>query len=154
MLACQPLFPGEEVKAHAAIPPAPIPGMPPHAQQAAAQAAAAQQNSSKPFQENQVKVVFEILGKPSEAQWKGLSACPHYSQISNWPSQEYPYRLDSKLSFLGTSHQGKELLKSMLLYDPAKRITAEDALKHQYFQEQPPWDKKLEQECNRGTGGE
>ncbi|KAK9786394.1 hypothetical protein WJX73_006796, partial [Symbiochloris irregularis] len=34
-------------------------------------------------------------------------------------------------------HGGKDLLKRMLTYDPARRITARDALEHPYFREQP-----------------
>ncbi|KAJ3297997.1 cyclin-dependent protein kinase [Borealophlyctis nickersoniae] len=36
-----------------------------------------------------------------------------------------------------TSEQGFKLLASMLEYDPEKRITAEDALSHPYFEEDP-----------------
>lgn len=35
------------------------------------------------------------------------------------------------------SEAGFNLLASLLEYDPAKRITAEKALSHQYFQEDP-----------------
>lgn len=35
------------------------------------------------------------------------------------------------------SEAGFNLLSSLLEYDPLKRITAEDALNHPYFQEEP-----------------
>lgn len=43
---------------------------------------------------------------------------------------------------LPKSENGYNLLASLLEYDPAKRITAESALSHPYFQEEPRPVKK------------
>lgn len=59
LLTCTPLFPGNEIK------------------------------GQKVFQENQVKEVFRLMGKPTLEQWKGMADCPHYAQIKSWPQKEY-----------------------------------------------------------------
>lgn len=121
LMTCSPLFPGQEVKP------------PPNASTAA---------SSRPFQENQMKEVMRVLGKPSRESWPGLTDMPHYANIQNWPAKDYPFALDARLptAAAGGSQLARDLLRSMLAYDPARRITAEDALNHPYFREEPRAD--------------
>lgn len=55
--------------------------------------------------------------------------------------------LDGKFTFADEdwsqmSSNAKDLIKSLLIYDPAKRISAEQALKHPWFSEKLPKDLK------------
>mmetsp|Transcript_3781 Transcript_3781/g.7005 ORF Transcript_3781/g.7005 Transcript_3781/m.7005 type:complete len:179 (+) Transcript_3781:409-945(+) len=72
--------------------------------------------------------IFQILGSPSPKTWPGIVDLPEYkSNLGNFkpkPWSEVCPRLD-KL--------GLDLLSKMLVYDPAKRITAANAMKHPFF---------------------
>lgn len=43
----------------------------------------------------------------------------------------------------GLDQEGLELLESMLIHDPSKRISAKDALKHPYFKDVPKEIKNM-----------
>lgn len=118
LMTCSPLFPGQEVK--------PLPN-------------ASTAASARPFQENQMREVIKVLGKPSRENWPGIAEMPHYAHIQNWPAKDYPFALDARLptASAGGSQLARDLLRAMLAYDPARRITAEDALNHPYFREDP-----------------
>eukprot|EP00472_Partenskyella_glossopodia_P010560 CAMPEP_0197525022 /NCGR_PEP_ID=MMETSP1318-20131121/10569_1 /TAXON_ID=552666 /ORGANISM="Partenskyella glossopodia, Strain RCC365" /LENGTH=296 /DNA_ID=CAMNT_0043078171 /DNA_START=74 /DNA_END=964 /DNA_ORIENTATION=+ len=72
--------------------------------------------------------IFKILGSPSPKTWPGIVDLPEYkSNLGNFKPklwEEVCPRLD-KL--------GLDLLAKMLVYDPAKRISAAAAMKHPYF---------------------
>lgn len=99
-----------------------------------------------PFQKDQLTKIIDILGFPTKERWEGMSFMPDYPKLSDLP----PHTLSAtqnklKNVFLQPSHNsnmarsdsGYNLLSSLLFYDPDKRISAESALMHKYFQEQP-----------------
>ncbi|PHZ16920.1 Pkinase-domain-containing protein [Rhizopus microsporus ATCC 52813] len=89
---------------------------------------------------DQLDKIFKLLGRPSEEIWPGYSELPHAKNIS--PAYQPYSTLRSK--FTNLTQAGLDLLSKLLTYDPAKRITAEQALKHPYFSESPaPKDPAL-----------
>ncbi|ANB14956.1 cyclin-dependent serine/threonine protein kinase SSN3 [Sugiyamaella lignohabitans] len=89
-----------------------------------------------PFQRNQVQKVVEILGTPTVEKWPALSKYPEYHSLQSM--KPYSPNLESWYHSTGwTNAKGFELLSDLLEYDPAKRITANDALLHPYFTEAP-----------------
>jgi len=73
--------------------------------------------------------IFRILGTPTEETWPGISRLPDYKPTN------FPKWKTSPLNHFvpGLEPLGIDLLQQMLLYDPAKRISAKRALKHPYF---------------------
>jgi cyclin-dependent kinase 8/11 len=88
-----------------------------------------------PFQADQVDKIFRILGKPHPSSWPGVAELPCWSEAQNW--QEYPNILGTKIPALPHGSPGYDLLSKLLEYDPAKRITASEALQHEFFKADP-----------------
>ncbi|GMP82472.1 hypothetical protein CsSME_00036758 [Camellia sinensis var. sinensis] len=89
---------------------------------------------------DQLDKIFRILGTPNETIWPGFSKLPGVKV--NFVKHQYNLlrRKFPATSFTGSpvlSDAGFDLLNQLLTYDPEKRITAEDALKHEWFREVP-----------------
>lgn len=89
---------------------------------------------------DQLDKIFKTLGTPSEAIWPGFSELPgakvkFAKQQYNLLRKKFP-----PTAFTGSpvlSDAGFDLLNRLLTYDPAKRITAEEAVNHEWFREVP-----------------
>lgn len=107
---------------------------------------------------DQINKIFKDLGSPSEKIWPGYSELPAVKKMS---FTEYPYNNLRKRFGALLSDQGFDLMNKFLTYCPAKRISADEALKHEYFRESPlpiepsmfpTWPAKSEQQrVKRGT---
>ena len=73
--------------------------------------------------------VFSVLGTPSEKDWPGLSSLPSYMSFTA-PVKVLP--LENVMGGTAPPHS-VDLLKQMFCWDPTKRISAKDALEHEYF---------------------
>ncbi|TQD96775.1 hypothetical protein C1H46_017668 [Malus baccata] len=89
---------------------------------------------------DQLDKIFKILGTPNETIWPGYSKLPGVKV--NFV--KHPYNLLRKkfpaTAFTGSpvlSDAGFNLLNRLLTYDPEERITAGDALNHEWFREVP-----------------
>jgi serine/threonine protein kinase len=94
----------------------------------------------------QLKMIYELLSEPNEIIWPGFESLPNASLLKRQQStikgiKDYENavfeRLKSKFRNCKISHSGLRLLQRMLTYDPKKRITASEALNHEYFQTSP-----------------
>lgn len=83
---------------------------------------------------DQLNIIFKELGTPSEKIWPGYSELPIVKKIN---FVEVPYNnLHNRIGHkLGKS--GFDLINRFLTYCPARRITADEALKHEFFNESP-----------------
>ncbi|PIA54220.1 hypothetical protein AQUCO_00900638v1 [Aquilegia coerulea] len=90
---------------------------------------------------NQLDKIFRCLGTPNEMDWPGLSKLPGFKV--KFAKQKYKFSLRQKFpptSFTGSpflSSAGFDLLSRLLAYDPEKRITAQEAVNHEWFREVP-----------------
>lgn len=82
---------------------------------------------------NQIELIVELLGTPSDQIWPGFSSLPGARDV--WFKVQPYNNLKHKFSWL--SKAGLSLLNHMLMYDPCKRATAAESLQNSYFVEKP-----------------
>ncbi|KAK9880999.1 hypothetical protein WA026_014342 [Henosepilachna vigintioctopunctata] len=88
----------------------------------------------------QLELIVDLLGTPSNAIWPGFSQLP---ALQNFSLKQQPYN-NLKQRFPWLSAAGLRLLNFLFMYDPRKRATAEECLQSSYFKEPPlPCDPKL-----------
>ena len=79
---------------------------------------------------DQLDKIFRLLGTPTVQDYPGIVDLPEYS--ADLPP--YPPPVGGLASLVsGLDAEGIDLLGKMLQYDPARRITAQQALEHPFF---------------------
>ncbi|KAJ3682094.1 hypothetical protein LUZ60_014667 [Juncus effusus] len=74
--------------------------------------------------------IFRVLGTPNEETWPGVTSLPDFkSAFPKWPAKD----LSTVVPTLDPA--GIDLLSKMLRLEPSKRITARQALEHEYFKD-------------------
>uniref|UniRef100_A0AC35U1G1 Protein kinase domain-containing protein n=1 Tax=Rhabditophanes sp. KR3021 TaxID=114890 RepID=A0AC35U1G1_9BILA len=78
--------------------------------------------------EDQLKRIFRLLGTPNESEWPAVTTLPDYIPIPPMlPSMSLVKAVPNLNSF------GIDLLTSILVCNPSKRMDAQTALTHPYF---------------------
>ncbi|KAF9610226.1 hypothetical protein IFM89_021419 [Coptis chinensis] len=109
LLTLKPLFQGVEVKA-----------------------------TPNPFQLDQLDKIFKVLGHPTPEKWPTLVNLPHWqSDQQHIQGHKYENPGLHSVVHLPQKSPAYDLLSKMLEYDPRKRITAAQALEHDYFRNDP-----------------
>ncbi|XP_076765480.1 cyclin-dependent kinase 4 isoform X2 [Xylocopa sonorina] len=75
---------------------------------------------------DQLDRIFQVIGTPSQEEW------PENVSLS-WTA--FPYRQPKPLAAIipDLNEHGLDLIKSLLTFDPHRRLTAAQALRHRYF---------------------
>lgn len=81
----------------------------------------------------QLELIFRMCGAPSEDVWPGCTKLPWFHMFK--PDRPHRRRLLEHLSRAPADVQ--DLCDKLLTLDPAKRITAQNALLHDYFFNEP-----------------
>ncbi|KAK4584345.1 hypothetical protein RGQ29_022180 [Quercus rubra] len=109
LLTLKPLFQGAEVKA-----------------------------TPNPFQLDQLDKIFKVLGHPTLEKWPTLANLPHWQQdVQHIQGHKYDNTGLNTVVHLPIKSPAYDLLSRMLEYDPRKRISAAQALEHEYFRNDP-----------------
>ncbi|KAM5560719.1 cyclin-dependent kinase B1-1 [Rosa sericea] len=81
--------------------------------------------------EQALSSIFRTLGVPTEEQWPDCTTLPNWNP--DWNAQASGGAVGLEGIIPDIDAYGLDLLYKMLTYDPAKRITAKQAMKHPYF---------------------
>jgi len=101
----------------------------------------------------QLSVITDVFGIPTEQDWPGISSLRHWEVNFKSAAPKRPQPMSfwrQRLPLMGDD--GIDLLRSMMTMDPAKRLNAEQVLKHAYWMNQPRPTKK--ENLPRQGGGE
>jgi len=82
----------------------------------------------------QLEIIFRLCGSPTEEVWPGVQKLPWYHTL---PENFFKYRRCIMESFRHFSKDALSLIDLFLQLNPKKRITAKDALTHDYFYNDP-----------------
>ncbi|OQV19341.1 Cyclin-dependent kinase 8 [Hypsibius exemplaris] len=97
--------------------------------------------TSNPYHQEQLDRIFNIMGFPIEKEWEDIKKMPEYQTLTK-QFKRSSYATCSLTKYM-EKHRIKsdskefQLLSKMLLMDPQKRITSEQALSDPYFLEEP-----------------
>lgn len=106
--------------------------------------------------EDQLQKIFRLMGTPSERTWPGISQLPEYK--GNFPS----YATQSLHILLPQiDNLGLDLIGKLLQLRPDNRISAQEALRHPWFDDLRPVQgevraqvaQQIQQQANMGMGG-
>jgi len=77
--------------------------------------------------QDQLLKIFQMLGTPTLKDWPGMAKLPEFR--ANYPV----FEARSLTKLFSMSEAAHDLLRTLLQYNPANRISAERAMEHRYF---------------------
>ena len=95
---------------------------------------------------NQLELTFKLCGSPTAESWPGYAELPGTAKFKWKPTRPTLRGILPAQSYTGApylSATGLDLLSRLLAIDPAQRISAEDALEHDWFAREHPPAKAL-----------
>ncbi|CAL5397500.1 unnamed protein product [Camellia sinensis] len=105
---------------------------------------------NKFFEKDRLQKIFSIMGTPDATTWPGVTSLPDYIP-DDFPKQD-PKNLAEYVPNLEPA--GVDLLSAMLCINPARRISALDALAHAYFKNDDGDDDEEEEDYDGDDAAE
>ena len=85
--------------------------------------------------EDQLLKIWQILGTPVEATWPGVTQLPEFASRA-FPTF-VPLDLGVVVPQIRDADGAEDLIEGLLKLQPSQRISATDALRHDYFSDLP-----------------
>lgn len=79
---------------------------------------------------NQLKLIMDVIGTPAPEDYEFVKSVRARDWLRKQPARP---KKDLKSIFPGTTDEGRDLLERMLTFDPARRISVDEALSHPYL---------------------
>ena len=86
---------------------------------------------------DQLKLIFDLIGTPNERSWEGYKELKLIRTGEVCIDRERPSKLREKYGNRIQPATALSLLEKLLELDPKKRVSADRALHHRYFQTEP-----------------
>jgi len=81
---------------------------------------------------NQVELIIQLLGKPTPRELDTINAATDFSIIESMSAKK---KYSFSQFFKGASKEALDFLRRTLIFDPSKRLSAEQALKHPFVRQ-------------------
>jgi mitogen-activated protein kinase 15 len=81
---------------------------------------------------NQVELIIQLLGKPTPRELDAINAATDFSIIESMSAKK---KYSFSQFFKGASKEALDFLRRTLVFDPTKRLSAEQALKHPFVRQ-------------------
>ncbi|CVK89793.1 probable cyclin-dependent ser/thr protein kinase KIN28 [Fusarium fujikuroi] len=100
---------------------------------------------------DQVRLVCELVGTPTDDNWPGVTKLPGYAVPGQHPVRGKDWY---EMRFGTVGSDGVDLLMKTLILDPKKRITARGMLEHPWWHSEPKPTRKQDLPRKGGAGAD
>eukprot|EP01147_Barroeca_monosierra_P002386 gene2386-5333_t len=97
------------------------------------------QAGKNPYFQKQLQAIASVLGVATDDAWPTLNLMPEYKSYRRdfRNSSRFRFSLLHVVKDQEPASSFHQLLQNLLVYDPMKRLTAKEAVRHPYFSEKP-----------------